>query len=55
VGITGIRLNLKESPEENWEDYTEIAVGYDMLFQTVPEGSVLDLYRWYIQMYFCFF
>jgi len=34
---------------ENWEDYTEIAVGYDVMFQSVPEGGTLDLYRWYIQ------
>jgi len=34
---------------ENWEDYTEIVVGYDMTFQTISEGGTFDLYRWYIQ------
>ena len=34
---------------ENWEDYTEIALGYDVMFQSIPEGGTLDLYRWYIQ------
>jgi len=34
---------------ENWEDYTEIVVGYDMTFQTISEDGTFDLYRWYIQ------
>ncbi|MEO2179733.1 MAG: M6 family metalloprotease domain-containing protein [Candidatus Poseidoniia archaeon] len=34
---------------ENWEDYIEIAVGYNMTFQTISEGGTFDLYRWYIQ------
>ena len=34
---------------ENWEDYTEIALGYNVMFQSIPEGGTLDLYRWYIQ------
>ena len=34
---------------ENWEDYTEIALGYDIILQTTAEGGELDLYKWYTQ------